>query len=221
MMISRSKPAGAASAAAPVKEKKKKKLPKLLDFVAIRDYTGAITLLEFQRSAGQASEDSDLWIAYCAFHLGNYQKAADEYRALADKASTHPDVWSGLACACFFLGMYKEASEAAGSAPASRLKNRLNFHCAHKFTDEQMLMTYHQQLQDLVEDQLSLAAIHYLRSHYQEAIDIYKRVLLDNREFLALNVYVALCYYKLDYYDVSQEVLAVYLAHYPDRYLRL
>ena len=24
------------------------------------------------------------------------------------------------------------------------------------------------------------------------------------REFLALNVYVALCYYKLDYYDVSQ-----------------
>ena len=34
---------------------------------------------------------------------------------------------------------------------------------------------------------------------------------LKNRDFLALNVYVALCYYKLDYYDVSQEVLAVYL----------
>ena len=54
------------------------------------------------------------------------------------------------------------------------------------------------------------------RSHYQEAIDIYKRILLDNREYLALNVYVALCYYKLDYYDVSQEVLAVYLQHHPD-----
>ena len=63
------------------------------------------------------------------------------------------------------------------------------------------------QLEDIVEDQLSLASIHYLRSHYQEAIDIYKRILLDNREYLALNVYVALCYYKLDYYDVSQEVL--------------
>lgn len=36
------------------------------------------------------------------------------------------------------------------------------------------------------------------------------------REYLALNVYVALCYYKLDYYDVSQEVLAVYLQRYPD-----
>lgn len=33
---------------------------------------------------------------------------------------------------------------------------------------------------------------------------------------MALNVYVALCYYKLDYYDVSQEVLAVYLQQYPD-----
>ena len=66
-----------------------------------------------------------------------------------------------------------------------------------------------------MEDQLSLASIHYLRSHYQEAIDIYKRILLDNREYLALNVYVALCYYKLDYYDVSQEVLAVYLQHFP------
>ena len=42
------------------------------------------------------------------------------------------------------------------------------------------------------------------------------RILLDNREYLALNVYVALCYYKLDYYDVSQEVLAVYLQHFPD-----
>ncbi|KAK9496831.1 hypothetical protein O3M35_012938 [Rhynocoris fuscipes] len=87
---------------------------------------------------------------------------------------------------------------------------------------------------------LSLAAVHYLRSHYKEAIDIYKRILLDKRgyshkpikegdvyeftelfpywnmDYIALNVYVALCYYKLDYYDVSQEVLATYLQKYPD-----
>ncbi|XP_062508918.1 intraflagellar transport protein 56-like isoform X2 [Corticium candelabrum] len=216
MMISRSKPAAAASTATLVKEKKKKKLPKLHDFVSTRDYTGAITLLEFQRSAGKSNEETDLWIAYCAFHLGNYQKTADEYGALMKGGSTHPDVCIGLACAQFFLGMYKEANESTTNAQASRLKNRLQFHCSHKFSDEKMLMSYHQQLQDLVEDQLSLAAIHYLRSHYQEAIDIYKRILLDNRDFLALNVYVALCYYKLDYYDVSQEVLAIYLAHFPD-----
>lgn len=37
-----------------------------------------------------------------------------------------------------------------------------------------------------------------------------------SRDYLALNVYVALCYYKLDYYDVAQEVLQVYLQKYPD-----
>ena len=42
-------------------------------------------------------------------------------------------------------------------------------------------MSHHQNLQDIIEDQLTLASIHYLRSHYQEAIDIYKRILLDNR----------------------------------------
>lgn len=49
-----------------------------------------------------------------------------------------------------------------------------------------------------------------------QATDIYKRLLLENREDLALNVYVAMCYYKLDYYDVSLEILAVYLQAYPD-----
>jgi hypothetical protein len=44
-----------------------------------------------------------------------------------------------------------------------------------------------------------------------QATDIYKRLLLESRDDLALNVYVAMCYYKLDYYDVSLEILAVYL----------
>jgi len=94
---------------------------------------------------------------------------------------------------------------------STKLQTRILFHCAHKHNDESNLMTYHQQLSESTEDQLSLAAIHYLRSHFQEATDIYKRLLLENREFLALNVYVALCYCKLDYYDVSLEILAVYL----------
>ena len=40
-------------------------------------------------------------------------------------------------------------------------------------------MVRHQELADTQEDQLSLAAIHYLRSHFQEATDIYKRLLLE------------------------------------------
>lgn len=31
-----------------------------------------------------------------------------------------------------------------------------------------------------------------------------------------MNVYVALCYYKLDYYDISQEVLDLYLTKFAD-----
>ncbi|KAM3835880.1 intraflagellar transport protein 56-like [Diretmus argenteus] len=82
-------------------------------------------------------------------------------------------------------------------------------------------MGFHQNLEDVNEDQLSLASIHYMRSHYQEAIDIYQHILLQNRSYLALNVYVALCYYKMDYYEVSQQVLAVYLQSVPDSTIAL
>lgn len=36
------------------------------------------------------------------------------------------------------------------------------------------------------------------------------------RDYIALNIYLGLCYYKLDYYDISQEVLDLYLVKYPD-----
>lgn len=36
------------------------------------------------------------------------------------------------------------------------------------------------------------------------------------RDYIALNVYSGLCYYKLDYYDISQEVLDLYLTKHPD-----
>ena len=40
--------------------------------------------------------------------------------------------------------------------------------------------------------------------------------LIENKDFHAINIYVALCYYKMDYYDVSLEILAVYLNLHPD-----
>lgn len=39
--------------------------------------------------------------------------------------------------------------------------------------------------------------------------------MFEKKNYLALNVYIALCYYLLDYYDVSQEVLSLYLQKYP------
>lgn len=41
------------------------------------------------------------------------------------------------------------------------------------------------------------------------------------RDFLALNVYVALCYCKLDYYDVSLEILQAYLQANPQSALAI
>ncbi|NXG32572.1 IFT56 protein, partial [Dromaius novaehollandiae] len=221
-MLSRAKPAvGGAPPPGDRRRKKGKKVPQLEELLALRDFTGAIALLEFKRQVGEQEEDADLWIGYSAFHLGDYKRALEEYEALTKKPACNPSVWVNLACTYFFLGMYTQAEQAALKAPKSRLQNRLLFHLAHKFSDEKKLMSFHQNLQDITEDQLSLASIHYMRSHYQEAIDIYKRILLDNREYLALNVYVALCYYKLDYYDVSQEVLAVYLQQVPDSTIAL
>ena len=95
------------------------------------------------------------------------------------------------------------------------LRNRVLFNVAHKAGNEGKLLQHHQRLTDSLEDQLSLAAIHFLRSHFQEALEIYKRLLLENRADLALNVYVAMCYYKMDYYDVALEVLAPYLQAHP------
>lgn len=95
---------------------------------------------------------------------------------------------------CFNLGMYTESKEALKTVPPSSLKNRLNFHLSHKLGDESSLMEYHEQLQDVLEDQLSLAAIHYLRAHYQEAIDIYKRILLQNRQ-VDIDEYMSPGYY--------------------------
>nr|XP_033789287.1 intraflagellar transport protein 56 isoform X1 [Geotrypetes seraphini] len=222
MMLSRAKPAvGGDQQQSDKRKKKGKKIPKLEDLLIQRDFTGAITLLEFKRQLGEGDEDSDMWIGYCSFHLGDYKRSMEEYESISKREVCNPDVWVNLACTYFFLGMYKEAEEAATKAPKSRLQNRLLFHLAHKFNDEKKLMNFHQNLQDITDDQLSLASIHYMRSHYQEAIEIYKRILQENREFMALNVYVALCYYKLDYYDVSQEVLAVYLQQIPDSTIAL
>ena len=88
----------------------------------------------------------------------------------------------------FMLGMYKKAEELVMKGPKSPLQVRLLFHISHKLNDEEKLMSYHHQLQDQLSDQLSLASMHYMRNHYQEAIDIYKRYLLENRLETVMNI---------------------------------
>jgi len=203
----------------------KPKLPQVEECILNRDYTGAITLLEFDRDTEDMSEEKRqnilMWIGYCAAHLGQYPKAIEAYKEVLMMTDNPPrEVHEYMACCLFYSQMYKEATEEAKKSNSNTdLQNRILFHCAHKTNDaesDNVLMAHHQKLTESKQDQLSLAAIHYLRSHFQEATDIYKRLLLENREDIALNVYVAMCYYKLDYYDVSLEVLNVYLQSHPD-----
>lgn len=62
---------------------------------------------------------------------------------------------------------------------------------AHKLNDEKQLMFHHAQLKHIIEDQLCLAAIHYMRSHYDEAIEIYKEILKKNKyNFIKLSLLI-------------------------------
>ncbi|XP_058493513.1 intraflagellar transport protein 56-like [Solea solea] len=199
-----------------IQKKNQTKVPHLKDYLQHRDFLGALTLLEFQRSIGENVKHADLWIGYCAFHLGDFKRAMEEYQSLTRDPECPAEVWAYLACSLFFLGLYKEAEEAACKAPVSPLQNRLLLHLAHKFNAEKNLMEFHKNLKDTIEDNLSLASINYMHSHYNEAIDIYRQLALQNGDSPALNMYVALCYYRLGYYDRSLEVLNMYLQSIPD-----
>ena len=124
---------------------------------------GAMAVLEFNRHSGGGGDDVDRWLGYCAFHLGDYKRAMLEYEALTHSKSPPKLVWINLAVCYFYLGMYKESEKMAEKGEKSRLKTRLMFHLSHKFGDEKKLMKYHSELEDVIEDQLSLASIHYLR----------------------------------------------------------
>lgn len=189
--------------------------PDLQEFLDKCDYPGAITLLEFERKAKDERPNLALWLAYSYFHNGDYRKAHDMYGE-AMKKENDMNIHAYKACCLYALCEYKEAEEQAIQAPDSPLKIRMLFHTAHKRNDENSMMEQHQKLTDSTEDQLALAAIQYLRSHFQEATDIYKRLLVENREHYALNVYIALCYYKLDFHDVALEILQTYLVNEPN-----
>ena len=192
----------------------------LEDFLHRRDWAGATTLLEHRRSfPGQDGEESPSttleWLAYVHFHAGDPGKALELYRTLLREADPNPTHHVFAAACLFYLGRYDEAAAEADKGPDTKLRTRVLFHCANKKDDEATLMRYHSQLGDSVEDQLSSASVHYQRGHYQEAVDIFKRLMLEDRERVALNVYVALCYHKLEYFDVSCELLETYLNAHP------
>ena len=114
--------------------------------------------------------------------MGDYAKALEQYQQIRKSEHNQTDMdIINIAVCMFYLGMYTEARDHIETIPNSPLKVRLLFHLSHKLNDEDRLMELHGSLRDVCEDQLSLAGLHYLRGHYQDAIDIYKRVQLDKK----------------------------------------
>ncbi len=66
-----------------------------------------------------------------------------------------------------------------------------------------------------VQDQLSLAALQYLKSENDDAIEIYKKILID-KKYHAINIYLALCYYKLEFYEIALDLVNHYLSLHKD-----
>lgn len=156
------------------KSKAKAGAPTLQDFIGIRDYTGALALLEFKLKCQDGdTKDLLMWIGYTAYHLSNYKRAEDAYKELLDAHDVAAEVHLFLACCYFYQQMYEEAEAEAVKGPPNELQNRLLFNIFHRKGDEDSLMQYHQNLKDTKEDQLSLAGVHYLRSHHQEVTPVF------------------------------------------------
>ena len=186
--------------------------------IETRDYMGAVTFIEFIRDELNQpyTRELALWHGYCLFHCGQYSEAIELYEKLLKQDPTDTVLYLYIASCQFYNQDYEEARASALKGPECDFRTRLIFHIAHQMNDEQELFKAHSQLVGTLENQLSLAAIHYMRSHYNDAIEIYQRLLLQHPDFLALNVYIAMCQFKLDMWEESNEAVDLYLGENSD-----
>lgn len=114
-MLSRAKPALDPNVQVNVEVtvENKNQEPKLDAFISRRDYVGAITLLEFYKASGKNSKEVMLWLGYSQVHLGEYHKALETYQEMAKEKDYDITINLFLGICYFFLGMYKEADDAA------------------------------------------------------------------------------------------------------------
>lgn len=185
----------------------------ILKFIEARDFSGTATFIDFitEELNQPMTTEISLWKGYALFHLGHYEEAINVYQQLLTNDPDDLLLNLYISSCYYYLGDYENAKNYANRGPSSDLRTRLLFHIAHKLNDEQELLQAHSQLIGTLENQLSLAAIHYLRTNYQDAIEIYQRLLIQHPEFLALYVYIAMCQYKIDSFEESNESVDQYL----------
>ena len=185
----------------------------LLRFIENRDFSGAATFIDFiVDELGQPrTNELMLWKGYSLFHLGEYSSAIDVYEELLKNDPDDIMLNLFISSCHYYNGDFDLAKQFADKGPSSDFRTRLLFHIAHKTGDEQELFQAHSQLVGTLENQLSLAAIHFMRGHFQDAIDIYQRLILQHPDYLAFHVYIAMCQYKLDQFNESNDSVDQYL----------
>ncbi|DAZ96853.1 TPA: hypothetical protein N0F65_008284 [Lagenidium giganteum] len=181
------------------------------------------------------------WFAYCCFQLCDFQAALEYYNQLLDDVGRDHEsseipvqlvhdldaVRLSRACCLYYARDFDEAERAVNSVRApSPLRNRLLYLLAyHRQQPDAALLDRYQQLSaSSVEDQLALAFTSVVKRNFHEAVEIYKQLLADPKAtasdlYMAVRVYLAMCYFQLDFYDVSLDLLNVYLEAQPASFL--
>ena len=111
---------------------------------------------------------------------------------------------------------FEDAQKEAMKAPESSLQIRLLYLLSQKLSDDTALMTLHHKLGDDQASQLCKAAVHFFLGHYDDCIEIYKKLLLENKKNFAVNIYLAICYYRQEYYEIALDIVQQYLNVFPD-----
>lgn len=154
-------------------------MPKWEDFCKKQDWVGAISLLNLEKFGGK--QDIMSWLAYSHFHEGDYKKSISIYEALMKKPDYDKNLHVYKALGQFALTNYDDSKREALKGPESSLQTRLLFNIALKKNDENAMMTCHSKMTNNTHDQLCQAAIQYLRGNYDEAVEIYKSMMIENR----------------------------------------
>ncbi|EAY07626.1 TPR Domain containing protein [Trichomonas vaginalis G3] len=185
----------------------------IINAVDQRNYSAAITYIQFLEEDLNLDVDINfkLWKGYCLFHQGKYQEAIDLYNQMLEKDPNNLILHLYISSCLFYLKEFDEAKAEAEKGPQCDYKTRLLFHIAHQQNDEELLFQSHSKLVGTLENQLSLAAIHFQRSNYQEGIDLYQKLLAEHPDYIALNVYIAMCLFKLEKYQESNDIVDEYL----------
>uniref|UniRef100_A0A1I7ZQK1 TPR_REGION domain-containing protein n=1 Tax=Steinernema glaseri TaxID=37863 RepID=A0A1I7ZQK1_9BILA len=197
-------------------EVKREAIPELDEYLIRRDYTGAMAMLEFKRKDEPQNITNNLWLGHCAFHAGEYTKALEVYEWMLSLKDCPTEVHVYVGCCLFFMGRHKEAQEAAEKGPKSALQNRLLLLISHRTGNDQKVLAHHAQLRDSIEDQCCLATINYMRSHFHDAQEIYKRLAESNESFHAIAIYLGMCMYRQDYFEPALRLTNDYLSTHND-----